>query len=58
MMKKEYNHSFKMTETIILKELDHPNILKLFAIYEDQHCYYLVTEYFLFNEVIYKEGIS
>ena len=46
-----------MTETIILKELDHPNILKLFAIYEDQHCYYLVTEYFLFNEVIYKEGI-
>lgn len=29
----------------ILKNLDHPHIVKLYELYEDQKNYYLVTEY-------------
>ena len=31
-------------EVSILKELDHPNIVKLYELFQDQDCYYLVTE--------------
>ena len=31
-------------EVSILKELDHPNIVKLYELFQDNDCYYLVTE--------------
>ena len=34
-----------MMEVSILKTLDHPNIIKIFDMYEDQHFLYLVIEY-------------
>jgi serine/threonine protein kinase len=41
---------------MILKQLDHPNVLKLYAIFEDNKAYYLVTEYSPFYSAIWKEG--
>ncbi len=42
-------------EMNILKDLDHPNILKLFELYQDDTNYYLITEYCaggeLFNKI-------
>ena len=32
------------TELLLLKWLDHPNILNIFEIYQDNDCYYLVCE--------------
>ena len=32
-------------EMNILKTLDHPHIVKLFELYQDSRCYYLITEY-------------
>ena len=32
-------------EMNILKDLDHPNILKLYELYQDENNYYLITEY-------------
>lgn len=32
------------TELLLLKFLDHPNILNIFEIYEDEKCYYQVLE--------------
>lgn len=32
-------------EVNILKRLDHPNIVKLYELYQDNKNYYLVTEY-------------
>lgn len=34
-----------LNEVEILKELDHPNIVKLHELYEDTKNYYLITEY-------------
>lgn len=34
-----------MNEVSALKTLDHPNIIKLFEVYEDKDCVYLVLEY-------------
>lgn len=28
----------------ILKQMDHPNIVRLFELFQDDHNYYLVTE--------------
>jgi calcium-dependent protein kinase len=39
-----------MEETRIMVKLDHPNIVKLLEVFEDDGSYYLVNEYF--------EGIS
>ncbi len=49
-------------EIRILKKLDHPNILKLYEVFEDSKAYYLVTEYCkggeLFEEITRKEKLS
>lgn len=37
-------------EVSILKELDHPNIVKLYELFQDDSCYYLVTEYRLISK--------
>lgn len=53
--------SFKY-EINILKKLDHPNILKLYEVFEDEKKYYLVTELCkggeLFDEIIQKVQYS
>lgn len=33
------------TETSIMKEIDHANVVKLFEIFRDEHFYYLISEY-------------
>ena len=54
-MTAEEERSFKY-EINILKKLDHPNIIKLYEIFEDNNRYYLVTELCkggeLFDEII------
>ena len=54
-MTPEEEKSFKY-EINILKQLDHPNIIKLYEIFEDQNRYYLITELCkggeLFDEII------
>lgn len=44
MISKTHNNSMFMSEALILKQLDHPNVLKLYSIFEDPHTFYLVTE--------------
>lgn len=44
MIKKDITNAHYMNEAMILKQLDHPNVLKLYAIFEDSKAYYLVTE--------------
>lgn len=39
------NYDGFMNEVAALKTLDHPNIIKLFEVYEDKTCVYLVQEY-------------
>ena len=49
-------------EIDILKNLDHPNILKLYEVFEDKSKIYLVTEICnggeLFDEVIKKHSLN
>jgi calcium-dependent protein kinase len=56
-MTEEEETSFKY-EISILKKLDHPNILKLYEVFEDEKRYYLVTELCkggeLFDEIVSK----
>lgn len=40
-----HNYDGFMNEVAALKTLDHPNIIKLFEVYEDKDCVYLVQEY-------------
>ena len=58
---KEMEESFK-TEVATLKILDHPNILKLYEVFEDKKKYFLVTELCkggeLFDEIIEKGTIN
>ena len=60
-MTKEEEESFKH-EISILKRLDHPNILKLYEVFEDTKRYYLVTELCkggeLFDEILKKVTFS
>jgi calcium-dependent protein kinase len=44
MIKKQYSNSQFTSEALILKLLDHPNLLKLYEIFEDKDNIYLVTE--------------
>lgn len=39
------NYDGFMNEVAALKTLDHPNIIKLFEVYEDKKCVYLVQEF-------------
>lgn len=39
------NYDGFMNEVAALKTLDHPNIIKLFEVYEDKSCVYLVQEF-------------
>jgi calcium-dependent protein kinase len=32
-------------ETTILSQMDHPNIVKLFEIFNDENAYYLISQY-------------
>ena len=60
-MNDEERESFK-TEMATLKKLDHPNILKLYEVFEDSKKYFLVTEYCkggeLFEEIVNKVTFS
>ena len=60
-MSSEEEQSFKH-EISILKKLDHPNILKLYEVFEDDKRYYLVTEMCkggeLFDEIVLKVQFS
>lgn len=54
-MSKEEEESFKY-EIGILKKLDHPNILKLYEVFQDDKRYFIVTELCkggeLFDEIV------
>jgi calcium-dependent protein kinase len=56
-----YMGAFK-DEIALLKKLDHPNILKLYEIYEDKQRFFVVTELCkggeLFDEIIDKGTYS
>lgn len=39
-------------EIEIMKQIDHPNIVKLFEVYEDESCHFLVMELMKGREVI------
>ena len=56
-MSREEEESFKQ-EMATLKKLDHPNILKLYEVFEDSKTYFLVTEHCkggeLFEEIVSK----
>lgn len=41
-----------MNEVSILKQMDHPNIIKVYEFYEDNSSYYLVTEYCCGGELL------
>ena len=60
-MSKEEEESFKQ-EMATLKRLDHPNILKLYEVFEDSKKYFLVTEYCkggeLFDRIVENEHFS
>lgn len=49
-------------ETALLKELDHPNIIKFYGFYQDDKMYYLLTEFVgggeLFDRIVAKEYYS
>ena len=40
----QYDREKLLNEIDILKQMDHPNILKLFEFFQDQKRYFLVTE--------------
>ncbi len=46
------------SEVSILKGLDHPNIVKLYELYQDENCYYLVTEWIFFSLSIWANIIG
>ena len=43
-LEKTYNKSKSYDEIKIFKEVDHPNIIKIFEFFEDEEYYYLVPE--------------
>jgi len=55
-------HSKLITEIQILTTLDHPNILRVYEMYEDKNKYYIVTEFLeggeLFDRIIANDHFS
>ena len=47
LIKEEENKLF--SEMNILKSLDHPNIVKLYELFQNEENYYLITEFKLTN---------
>lgn len=41
----QLNPDYGLTEMAILRQLDHPNIIKTYEIFEDKNCFYLPLEY-------------
>jgi len=45
-----------MNEVEILKEIDHPNVLRIYEFYQDHNNFYIVTEFCeggeLFDQII------
>ncbi|CAG9335081.1 unnamed protein product [Blepharisma stoltei] len=56
--KDHMTHTFKLKEIQVLKQLDHPNILKVFQIFEDKKSFYVIMEFCsggeLFNKIVKK----
>lgn len=44
-LEKVINYQSIINEVTALKNLDHPNIIKLYEVYEDQGCIFLVQEF-------------
>lgn len=56
-----YRHSLEeddeialQTEVDILSQIDHPNVVKLYEIFDDKECMYLVLELMTGGEVTFK----
>lgn len=45
-------------ELKLLKDIDHPNIVKVFEHYQDDKYHYLISEYLLFALDLWKEAHS
>ncbi|CAD8200199.1 unnamed protein product [Paramecium octaurelia] len=56
-MKKEDQQKL-LQETQILMDIDHPNIVKLYEMYQDDHSYYLISEYCEGGELFEKIKIA
>jgi len=58
----EENISMFESEIELLKSLDHPNIVKVYEYYEDDHYFYIITDYVdggeLFDEIIKRKNLS
>ncbi|KFG30368.1 calcium-dependent protein kinase CDPK3, partial [Toxoplasma gondii p89] len=56
------NSGALLDEVAVLKQLDHPNIMKLYEFFEDKRNYYLVMEVYrggeLFDEIILRQKFS
>lgn len=44
-LSKEELQKKMVNDIVILRALDHPNILKIFEFYKDENYYYVVSEY-------------
>ena len=47
-----HNYDMLRNELMILSKLDHPNIMKLYAVYEDETYLHMVTELLTGGELI------
>ncbi|EKX74349.1 protein kinase domain containing protein [Theileria equi strain WA] len=61
-LKKKGDHESLLREVNVLKDLDHPNIMKIFEFFEDEKYYYFVTELYsggeLFDEIVSRKRFS
>ncbi len=55
-------HADFLNELLILESLDHPNIIKLFEVYEDEYNYFLVMEHLsggdIFQKIVSQKEIN
>jgi calcium-dependent protein kinase len=51
-----------INEIQMLKDIDHPNVLRYYEYYEDKHNYYIITEYCaggeLINHILCSKGLD